>query len=116
MNRLADYECPLHGQFEATAPDAADTVPCPEPMHDAACVQSECCSDVRPCGLASPWLPSPVVGRVKVGTTRGRYEKAPTPYHLDTSELAEGMPLSQWKEKRRKVWRDLRWKQAKEQR
>ncbi len=95
---LSDYLCPDHGDFEATVPSPApDAIACPV------------------CGAASPWLPSPIVGRVKLGeVSRGKSDKAPTPYHLDMTELGEGMPLKEWKAKRRKFWQEHNWKRNKE--
>lgn len=95
---LADFLCDEHGPFEARAPSDVDAVACPI------------------CGLSSPWLPTPIIGRVKLGSVSfGGVEKAPTPYHLDTTDLAEGMPMGEWKERRRKVWREWRHKKLKEQ-
>lgn len=85
---LADFLCPEHGRFELLS-DVADEVPCPT------------------CGVSSPWAPSPVFGRVQLVTaTRGKYEKPPTPQHLDTFALGEGQRYSEWRAERKKMWRD----------
>lgn len=93
----ADYRCEAHGDFEAVVESPSpDDVPCPE------------------CLRRATWVPFPVMGRVKNGeVTRGPVEKAP-PGALDTRELGEGMPLSEWRKKREKWKNDERWKLRKE--
>lgn len=91
---VREYECPDCGQF-------AETVETPHP-------------DSRPCplcGLPSPLVVSAVAGRVKLGeVTRGKVAEGPEHY-LDTRPLAEGMPLKEFKERRKKVWRERRRKE-----
>ena len=36
--------------------------------------------------------------------TTAKSDPPPSPYYMDTRPLAEGMPLAEWKEKRRKMW------------
>ena len=79
---LADWDCPSCGVFEARAPSSTDAIPCPE------------------CGAASPWAPSPVAGRVKLGeVSRGKVEP-PRPGWINTRELGEGMSMAEWRAKR----------------
>ena len=93
---LSDYRCPTCGPFEAL-------VVSPSPDHIT-------CA----CGSISPWMPAPIAGRVKAGeVTRGKVEKAP-PGALDTRELGDGMPLSEWRKKREAWKNDERWKLKKE--
>lgn len=82
---LADFRCEEHGVFEAIADSGADATSCPE------------------CGASSPWSPSPVRGRVKLGeVSQGKFEPPPSPGALDTRALADGMPYTEWKAKREK--------------
>lgn len=83
---LQDWMCEEHGVFEALADNAeVEAVPCPK------------------CGRASAWAPSPVCGRAKIAElVRGGSDERP-PFVLDTSELGDGMPMAEWREKRRKV-------------
>lgn len=61
------------------------------------------------CGAASEPAMSAPHGRVKLGEVmRGKVEAAPSPYALDTQPLADGMPLSEFKARRRKLWDDKR--------
>lgn len=86
---LADFRCPEHGVFEDLGARDVDAVPCPQ------------------CGASSPWSPSPVVGRIKLGEVQqGKFEPPPSPGALDTRALADGMPYSEWKAKRDKFRRD----------
>ena len=87
---LADYLCPKHGRFEALqARSETDSAPCPT------------------CGASSPWAPTPVAGRVKRGeVVQGKFEPPPNELALDTRALADGMPLSEWRAKRKRINRD----------
>jgi hypothetical protein len=94
---LADFECPDHGPFETLADADAETLACPD------------------CGEPSAWLPTPVHGRVRIGEVeRGKVARPDSPMFLDTRELGEGMPLKEFKEKRRKLYEERRWKESKE--
>ena len=107
---LHDYCCPEHGVLEAAVPRDAvpDEVPCWVELDG---------SDERPpryCGLTSPWSPSVVSCRVRaVETTRGKSEAPPTPMALTTRDLAEGMPINEWKAKRAKLHKERRRAQIK---
>lgn len=86
---LADFRCPEHDVFEALVSRESDAAPCPT------------------CGASSPWSPSPIVGRVKLGEVQqGKFEPPPTPGALDTRALADGMPYREWKAQRDKYRRD----------
>jgi hypothetical protein len=106
---LADFCCPVHGVFEAMAEGDADESPCPHVDRPAEQVGVHC-------GRLSPWSPSPVFGRVQLVTaTTGRWDKAPTPQHLDTlTTLGAGQRFGEWKADRRKMWREHDWKRRKE--
>ena len=98
MSILSDYFCPACDvSFETlvTAP-SPDVVACPD------------------CDGPASWQPAAVLGRVKRDeVVRGKYEKPERKTWLDTRELGEGMPLSEWKEKRRKIRDEQRWKEVK---
>lgn len=108
---LHDYRCPAHGVFEAevSRDDVPDETPCPVELDAAP-------DDREPmyCGLPSPWSPSVVSCRVRaVETTRGKSDKPPTSMALTTRDLAEGMPMAEWKAKRAKLHRERRREQIK---
>ena len=88
---LQDWRCPEHGLFEAVADNSdVDAMPCPQ------------------CSALSSWAPSPVRGRVKAAEfTRGGSD-TPPPRVLDTNELGDGMPIEEWRAKRRAACRDER--------
>ena len=92
---MLDFTCPSHGQFE-TLTDRRDgkalSLPCPE------------------CGEPSPVVDSyAVTGRMKLGeVSQGRNTDPPPPNVLDTRELGDGMPLDEWRAKRKKKRRDER--------
>lgn len=88
---LSDFLCPVHGPFEALAPSSADTAPCPE------------------CGFDSPWLPSPVSGRVVRGAvSQGKSDPPPFAHATDTRAIGEGQSVDEWKAERRKMWQSKR--------
>lgn len=90
-----EYLCPEHGRFEADVSRASspDAMGCP----------------VVSCEEVSPWSPSGVVGRVKQGeVVQGKADERPADkYVMDTSVIADGMPLAEFKAKRAKVHRDI---------
>ena len=97
---VCDYIC--------TSPDCGDvqehTVPSPAP--DIV----EC----ETCGEEAHWLPSPIRGSVRVGEVeRGKVAKPDSPMFCDTRELGEGMPLSEWKAKRAKMYEERRFQERK---
>jgi hypothetical protein len=101
---LADFCCPVHGPFEALTDAAAEMAPCPSTVG----------TFLEACGALSPWMPSPIRGRVKLGeVSRGKSDPKPGPTALDYSELAEGMPMAEFRAKRKRLWRDHDYKQRK---
>lgn len=92
-----EFECPVHGRFEATAPHDTDAI---------ACII---------CGVASPWVISAPHGSVnQFEVVRGGVAKAENPGWLSTRALAEGMPIGEWKAKREKFYAEKRHAEAKE--
>lgn len=88
---IADFRCDEHGVFEASAPHGADFAPCPT------------------CGASSAWTPSPVAGRVRQGeVVRGKSDGPRHRRDLATSALADGMSLSEFRKRRREMWREER--------
>lgn len=104
---LADFRCPEHGVFEATVPrNESDAAPCPTRVSIPADGFYPSGGE-RACGISSPWTPSPVHGRLKLGDVeKGSFEPPPSPGALDTRALADGMPLHEWKKKRAEQRRD----------
>lgn len=112
---LHEYHCPVHGRFEADVPRASvpDAVPCPELCHEDGYDDGD--GDGHPCRASSPWSPSAVTCRVKIAeVTRGKVEAPPTKNALDTRDLAEGMPMNEWRAKRAKLRLDERRKRNRE--
>lgn len=90
----AEFECPVHGRFEATMPRdrMPDALPC------------------LSCDEPSPWrFPAPGAARVKLGElVRGKSdERPPESIMLDTRPLADGMPLAEWRAKQADISRDI---------
>lgn len=68
-----------------------------------------------PCGDVAERTVSAVLGRMPIATvTRGKPETPPWPHAYSTRELGDGMPYSEWKAKRDKVFNDRRIKKLKE--
>jgi len=128
---VAEYECPVHGRFELTVErDANGDAPakgrCPRRVvHGGASVEyrpgafpsesvlkrlNERCEVVTGCsdGYESPWVISAPMGRVSpFSMVTGRSDPRPSDRHvMDTSKLADGMPISEFKAERAKVHRD----------
>lgn len=85
-----EYECPEHGPFEIVVDLATsrDPRPCPE------------------CGAASErTLSTRYVRKVANEFKRGKRDEM-TPYATTTEAIADGMPVSEWREKRAAFWRD----------
>ena len=102
--RLSDFDCPAHGLFEQMADSSADEVFCPSVDENG-----------NACGLASPWRPSPVVGRMKLGeVSRGKSEGPPSKNYMDTRDLGDGMTMTEWRARRAKVHEERRHKSNKE--
>ncbi len=119
---LADFTCPYHGRFEALADRDAESMPCPMPtiVHRHAndgspviCGEPNCFP--VPCPEVSPWSPSPVHGRVRIGEVeRGANEQPASPMYLSTQDLGNGMPYSEWRAKRDRMYEERRHKESKD--
>ncbi len=117
-----EYLCPDHGRFTAdvSRDDVPDEMPCRtvtrEPIE---CVVPGGCDSpfCRPvyCGLTSPWSPSSIATKISIiGFSRGKADAPPTPHALTTRDLAEGMPMNEWRAKRAKLREERRRKRVKE--
>ncbi len=99
----AEYHCPTHGRFEidverTSEGDAPDSVQCV--FDDGA--------DER-CLLQCIWCISAPDCRVrKFEVVKGKSEKPAKKTYLDTSDLGEGQPLYEWREKRAEIWETKR--------
>ncbi len=115
---LADFDCPEHGIFEALVDADLEFACCTEPRAACTCIHPDdrCGVDcVTECGIVSPWSPSPVRGRVRIGeVVRGGVDQPDSPMYLNTRELGEGMPMSEWREKRDKMYAERRHKESKD--
>lgn len=111
-----EYLCPVHGRFTADVPraDVPDEMPCPDFEYvDASTMRSV----GNHCGLTSPWSPSGIATKISIiGFSRGKADAPPTPHALTTRDLAEGMPMSEWRAKRAKLREERRRKRVKEMR
>lgn len=97
--RSNDYECPEHGRFDETVPRSEEETPqpCPE------------------CGQPSPWVFPAPMGRMALGNVvRGKSDGPRHHRDLTTAALADGMPLSEWKANRRKMWANERLRQTRQ--
>jgi len=102
-----EYLCPEHGRFTAEVPraDVPDEVFCP--VRSDFIIEGD--RQVY-CGRTSPWSPGGVSTRVKQGeVVQGKVETngLPPEVCMSTRELADGMPLSEFKARRAKVHADL---------
>lgn len=120
---LAEFECPVHGRFEALVDRVdggpPDSAPCPEWCESASPqtanepkfgMREEWPTLTRAepvaCGLASPWRissPHPKVLSVPCfAAVRGGDMKDRPPGMLDTRKLADGQSMKEWKGEREK--------------
>jgi hypothetical protein len=121
-----EYLCPEHGRFtaEVSREDVPDEMPCPEreprlvpatqflSLSDAEKLRSRA---GNPCGLTSPWSPSGIACKVPLASfNRGKSEAPPNRNALTTRDLADGMPMSEWRAKRAKLHEERRRKRIKE--
>lgn len=91
-----DFLCDDCGPFYATTDRDATEAPCPD------------------CGKPGQWVISmPKSVSVAASVVRGPVARPESKMFLDTRELGEGMPMSEWKEKRRKLYQERRWKEHK---
>jgi hypothetical protein len=117
----SDYECPVHGYFEATLPrdesgDPPETAECSASKlriclncDDEACAGCGDWVGVIKCGAASPWRPSAPLTRSKLGELdQGKVFDYSMPDRavLDTRPLADGMPMHEWRAKQLAITRD----------
>lgn len=87
---LVEFSCPACGRFESLVHRPAP----PSVKHDCGEVAGRAISAVK---SKTCWASA---------ATRGKPDPAPRPTATDTIPLGEGMPRRDWKEARRKVWRD----------
>ena len=89
---VREYGCPEHGPFDLTVDLSTSSQPRPCPT----------------CGsLSERTLNANIHTRIDhLSFVRGKSAEKPTPLAMDTRPLAEGMPLKEWKARRRKLWRD----------
>ena len=114
---LAEYECPIHGVFEARVPrdangDPPDSQPCPQQDYIDASTMTMLGA---PCGEASPWIISApkmaVLSAKPTAVVRGGDMTDRPPWMLDTRPLAEGMSYAEWSKKQDALQRDRRHKE-----
>lgn len=92
---MQDFLCDECGPCSALAPRDVDGIPCPDG-----------------CGGIAHWVISaPMVGAVKASVDRGAIAKPDSPMFLDTRELGNGMPKSEWRAKRDKMYAERRHKE-----
>lgn len=110
-----EYLCPVHGRFVADVPraDVPNEMFCPMTELVAIAVpgyQTGKGLSANTCGITSPWSPSGITSRVKAGeVVQGKVETngLPPDVCMSTRELADGMPLHEFKARRAKVHADL---------
>jgi hypothetical protein len=108
-----EYLCPVHGRFtaEVSRDDVPDSAACREMLSLPGMAIRE------DCGRSSPWSPSSIATKVAIaGFSRGKSEAPPTKHALTTRDLAEGMPMNEWRAKRRALEVERRRKRNKEMR
>lgn len=96
--RAQEFECPEHGRFEMDAPPDVDFVACPFEVEDPTGAPAKCPHNAE-------WrISKSGVAKMKTSAAvRGKSQKPEHPGWLDTRELGEGMPLEEWREKRRQI-------------
>lgn len=111
---VAVYTCPVHGEFDATvARDESGGAP-----EEVKCMvwlpqeHPEIVGHHHPtayCGEWATWTPSPVACRVRrIEAVKGKWEKPERKTFLDTRDLAEGMDIDDFREKRAQIWEEKR--------
>lgn len=88
-----EYLCPTHGVFD-------DLVTSPPPEEHAC----PACGTPSSRSVSAPAVHTQFV----VSGSRGKNDAKPHHRSMDTRPLAEGMPLSEWKRERAKVWDEVR--------
>ena len=110
---LADYECPVHGVFEAQVQrDENGNPPTGQPCPvSVGCDNEACVEEHALCSFPASWrISAPSIARdsvpcfaaVRGGDTERR------PGMLDTRPLAEGQPVSEWRAKQAEAQRERR--------
>lgn len=88
---IEDYECPIHGRFEAQV-DRDEQGDAPD---ETACIV---------CGVQSAWRISAPLARVRrFEAIKGKSEKPERDTWLDTTNLGEGQPLHEFWDDRAKI-------------
>ncbi len=105
----ADYECPVHGRFEALVERDANG----NPPDEAKCMTW--LTVTRFCGEWAPWRVSmPAVHtQFVVSATQGKSAAKPHAEALDTRKLAEGRK-KEWRLERKRLKEERRHKRVKE--
>src|SRR6185436_1826851 len=107
---VADYECPVHGRFEATVQrDENGDPPAMLSRHPIDFIiegdQAGVCRELCPWRTSAPKLARdsvPCYAAMRGGDTERR------PGMLDTRPLADGMPVREWKAKQRAAQQERR--------
>lgn len=114
----ADYRCPQCGLVERIVQrdengDPPEVIDCGNLLDCGERIAREF-GEVR-CDQKAVWTISAPMTRVKLGeVSRGKPEEPPSPGHLDTRALADGMPFNEWRDKRHKALREKAVKKLKE--
>lgn len=75
------------------------------------------CEDPGPplAGVAEMVISAPKVGTVwATAASMGKSDPPPTSRHLDTRDLGDGMSMTEFREKRRNIWREHDHRRAKD--
>lgn len=115
MPMVADYECPVHGRFEARVQrdengDPPATISClVDDTHgednDEAAETGADRGEAGPCGQLAEYCMSAPLARVRrIEALRGKSQKPERATWTDTRNVAEGQPVYEWQEDRAKVW------------
>jgi len=120
-----DFECPVHGRFEARVPRGEDgdppaTWPCPSLAWTTRRAKAISRSVAEryvgyPCGLVAYWRPgAPAVHtQFVISAHRGPGDAKPHPEAMDTRPLAEGR-RNEFRRARKKLREERRHKRVKE--
>lgn len=102
-----EYRCPVHGLFAIDVPRAfsPDT---------ARCISRDGVPAGMSCNELSNWVPTVGAARVRLGeVAQGKSDaRPPEDIVMDTRPLADGMPLHEFRERRKKIHRDIALKHA----
>lgn len=107
----AEYECPVHGRFDAIVPRDTEG----NPPESAVCPVDGVIGFPFSCARQSPFVISmPAVHtQFVVSASQGKPAPKPHPHALDTRPLAEGQ-RKKFREDRRQIRRELRHQRLKE--